>query len=88
MTDAVANFFIYKVVPEFEKLMEKFVMLVITAMYFFYVRYKKFKAEEIDDFVTFLDRLENFLLSKMGVLANDIEKNVTQLNQKSIADKN
>ncbi|MBQ7197828.1 MAG: hypothetical protein IJS29_01045 [Selenomonadaceae bacterium] len=87
MTDAVVNFFIDKVVPELEKLMENFVMIVITVMYFFYVRYKKFKDEEIDDFVTFLDRLEWFLLGKMEVLSNDIEKNIAEVNQKSIADK-
>ena len=67
--------------------MEKFVMIVMTTSYFFYVRYKKCKNEEFDDFITFLDRLEWFLLRKMEVLADDIEKDITQMNQKSITDK-
>ena len=87
MTDAVVKFFIYDVATEFEKIMEKFIMLIITTSYFFYVRYKKCKNEEFDDFIIFLDKLEWFLLRQMEVLANDIEKDVMQMNKKSIADK-
>ena len=71
----------------FTKTMEKLVMIIITVSYFAYVCYKKCKAQEFDDFITFLDRLEWFLLRKMEALADDIEKDVMQMNQKSIADK-
>lgn len=93
MTDAVFKSFVNEVVPKLEEKMTKFVMeypieIFLMVIYFFYVWYKKCTSdEEIDDLITFLDRLEWFLLGKMEVLSNDIEKNIAEVNQKSIADK-